>query len=328
MRCSGFIGRFSCHLAFQIAAQPGQRFLQVGDAVGVAQAEVALGLGGAEVFAGYEHHAGIAHDLEAEVPAVGAVGGAVGVHIKRAVRPHGHAQAQGVEAGHDQVAAALELGAAAFVFGQGVGFEAGQRGLLCHAAGADEQIAGHAFQRSDERGRHDQPAQPPSGHLEVFGEAVDGDDVVARGQCGVTIAGFIAEAQIDFVDDAHPAARAHHIGDAAQLLWRDGGAGGVGGRGQQHPGGLRRPRGLDFAGGELKALRGGGGQHARPGSCSGHEVLVARIARVGHEHFIARIEQQQAGQGEGSRGACGDEHARRVERHAVHLGVVLRDAFA
>jgi len=53
------------------------------------------------------------------------------------------------------------------------------------------------------------------------------------------------------------------------------------------------------------------GRARQHGSAVGgaHEMAVARVAGVGHQHLVARLDQRQAGQLQGRRGACGDHDA-------------------
>ena len=182
-------------------------------------------------------------------------GAAVGPGVESAIGLDRHRQADRLQRGNEVVAAGLELGAAAFVFGNAFGLEASQGRILRHGAGADEQVLGQHLYRCDQRLRHHHPTQAPARHIEVFAEAVDGDDVVTKLQGRLAKGFVIGQAQIDFIDDGQPALGAHDFVDAAQLVGRNRGARGVGGRGQHHAARALAPGGFDLGGAELEALR-------------------------------------------------------------------------
>jgi hypothetical protein len=50
-----------------------------------------------------------------------------------------------------------------------------------------------------------------------------------------------------------------------------------------------------------------------------HEMAVAGVARVGHQHFVAGVDQRQAGQLQRGRGAGRDHDAARRHVHAKAL---------
>ena len=55
---------------------------------------------------------------------------------------------------------------------------------------------------------------------------------------------------------------------------------------------------------------------------------VAGVAGVGHEHFVARVDQRQAGQLQCGRGASGDHNAAGGNVDTKAAGVPVADAFA
>jgi len=57
-------------------------------------------------------------------------------------------------------------------------------------------------------------------------------------------------------------------------------------------------------------------------------VPVAGVARVGHEHLVAGVEQGQAGQLQRRRRTGGDGDAPRRHVHAKAFGVPAADGFA
>ena len=200
--------------------------------------------------------------------------------------------------------------------------------MLGQGAGADKQVLRQALNHRHQRFGHHHPAQAPAGHVEVFAEAVDADDGVVDGQRGLAVVGVVAQGQINLVHQRHPATRLHHGVDAAQLFRVNRAAGGVGGRGQQHAARFRPPGGLYLLRAELKTLlRRGGNQHRAPVSRT-YKMPVARVAGVGHEHFVARVDQRQAGQLQRSRRTGGDHNAAGGHVHAEAAGVPGADARA
>ncbi len=60
----------------------------------------------------------------------------------------------------------------------------------------------------------------------------------------------------------------------------------------------------------------------------GQDMPVRRIAGIGDRHPVARLEQRQKRQDEAARRAGGHHDARRIEREAVGLAIMPRDARA
>ena len=103
---------------------------------------------------------------------------AIGPGIKRPVGHHRHRQPHGVQRGHQIVAARFEFTATTLVLGDRVGLKASQRGVLSQAGRADVEVLRQFFHRADDALGDHQPTQAPAGHVEVFGEAVDGNHLV------------------------------------------------------------------------------------------------------------------------------------------------------
>ena len=80
-----------------------------------------------------------------------------------------------------------------------------------------------------------------------------------------------------------------------------------------------------FGGAQLKALFGRGGQQDRRALGRAHKVAVAGIAGVGHEDFIAPVNQCKAGQLQSRRSACGDHDAACGHLHVKALRVPAAD---
>jgi hypothetical protein len=57
-------------------------------------------------------------------------------------------------------------------------------------------------------------------------------------------------------------------------------------------------------------------------------VAVARIAGVGHQHFVVAVDERRAGQQQRRGGACRHDNARRIDREAVRVLVVPGDGLA
>ena len=129
-----------------------------------------------------------------------------------------------VQGGYKVVAADFEFGAALLVFGQAVLLKTGQCCMLRDGTGADKQVLCQALNDRHHMLWHHQPAQPPAGHVEVFGKAVHADDVVVDRQGRLPPLGFIAQAQVNFIHDGEAATFAHELVDAPQFCGLDRGA--------------------------------------------------------------------------------------------------------
>ena len=154
-------------------------------------------------------------------------------------------------------------------------------------------------------------------------------DVVAQRQRAVAEGLVVAQAEIDLVDEGDAAARAHGLHDGGHLLGaRSRCRWGCCGDASSTP----RVAGLQCArhrgGVELEARRRRGRQQPRRGASARHEVPVAGVAGVGHQHLVAGLEQRQAGQLQRRRRARGDDDARRVDVHAEARAVPAGDALA
>ncbi len=198
--------------------------------------------------------------------------------------------------------------------------------MLGDRAGADVEVLRQAFHRLDQRLRQHQPAQAPAGHAEVFREAVDRDDVVTEGQRAALEGRVVAQALVDLVDDGDAVLFAHDVDDARELVGRDRRAGRVRRRGQQHAARLRRPVLAHVRRVELEARLGCRRHQPRAGAGGRHEVPVARIARVRHQHLVAGLEQRLADELQPRRRARGDDDAPRRHVHAPAARVPAADA--
>ncbi len=252
---------------------------------------------------------------------------AVRIDVEGAIRLDRHPQAERLQRRHDGIAAAVELRLARIVDRQRLGGEAGQRGVLGNGRGADEEVLRHFLEGADQFVRHHQPAQAPASHIEVLGEAVDGDHVVVQAQRRYRRR-VVRQTLVDLVDDGKALAGPHGLQDARQLVRQDRCAGGVGRRCQQHATGLFAPVGLHLLGRELEALGRAARDHLRAAVESGDEMPVAGVAGVGHQHFRADLHQHGAGQQQRGRGTGGHHHAARRDVDPVHGLVIAGDGLA
>ena len=204
--------------------------------------------------------------------------------------------------------------------------------MLGDGAGANEQVLCQPLYRGYQRRRQHQPAQAPAGHVEIFAEAVDADDLVTQaiGQAqGAVAVGIVkAQAQVNFVHQRHTAALAHQAGNALQLFAGNGCAGGVGRRGQQHTARGWAPGRLHLRCAELKALGRARRQQHRRALSGLHKLAVAGVARVGHQHLVAGLDEREASQLQGRRSTRRDDDAGRVDVQPKAGGVPAADGFA
>ena len=200
--------------------------------------------------------------------------------------------------------------------------------MLRHRAGANEQVLRKPLDHRHQRIGHHQPAEPPAGHVEVFAEAVDADDLVVDGQCRLAIRIVVRQAEVDFVDQRDAAVPRHDLVDATQLVGCNRRAGRVRRRCQQHAARPLGPCGLDLGCTELKAL--GSGCRDQHGTAVGgaHEMAIARVARVRQQHLVAGLDQRQASQLQGGRSAGSDDDAAGRHIDAEALRVPAADALA
>ena len=157
--------------------------------------------------------------------------------------------------------------------------------------GTDEEVLCKFFERAHQGLWHDQPAQSPTGHAEVFGEAVDDDEVLAEFECGARRA-FIGQPEIDFIDQCETAPCPCEGNDAGEFIERNRGAGWVGRRGQQCAAGGRAPVLGQQPFGHLEARVGKDWYGTRYPVEGGNEMPVAGIARIGEQYLIAHAHQR------------------------------------
>ena len=163
---------------------------------------------------------GPAHQLKRQIPAVLdtkllAPLRAICPSVKAAIWHDWHAQPQRIEGRKKIVAARFESGAATFVFGQAVGLEAGQCGMLGQCAGADEQVLCQPLHHAHQGRRQHQPAQAPAGHAEVLAKAVDADDLFVNRQRALAKLWLKAQAEVNFIDQGDAATGLHYVVNTA-----------------------------------------------------------------------------------------------------------------
>ena len=185
-----------------------------------------------------------------------------------------------------------------------------------------------AIDRPHQRFRQHHPADAPAGHAEIFGERVDDHDVVGHPRCGLGRERII-EAVIDLVGD-EPDPLSFRSGDEiAQRLARHHGAGRVGGTCDQHALerrlAMRREQqlGRDRPARRLRRL-----DHHRLAAERREDMAIGRIARQRDRDAVARLEQREECQDEARRRAGRDDDARRIDRDAIGVAIVPRDARA
>ena len=152
--------------------------------------------------------------------------------------------------------------------------------------------------------------------------------MLPQSQSALPVSAVVRQAQVNFIDDGDAATLLHKLVDVAQGFGVDGGAGGVGGAGQQHAFGFGAPRLPHLSGIELIPLRcAGGQQHSATASCL-HKLAVAGIAGIGQQYFVAFVHQCHAGQVQGSRCARSDHNSFRGHSQVPTLCIPLADALA
>ncbi|MNE13038.1 hypothetical protein D3C80_1058640 [compost metagenome] len=259
-------------------------------------------------------------EMPAEGVGIAAKGRDVGVQVEGALRLHGDAKAQRPQRRQQVVAAAGELGAARLEDRQGVRLETGQRGVLGHGRRTDVEVLRQLFQRRHGVLRRHQPAQPPAGHAEILGEAVEHIGLVVHLQHAGRIQ-TIGQPVVDLVHQQLAAARAKSAGQPRQLLAAEHAAGGIGRRGQQRADAVRVPVALDQFGSQLVVRLRPHRHQLRIALDQAQEVAVARVAGIGEQPVLARIHQQGAGQQQGATAAGSDEDALGVYAHSVTPGI-------
>ena len=270
----------------------------------------------AEVDPRRDRHARFFQHVMAEAIAVGSQAAAAGIDIEGALRLHRDLEAEIAQGRQQIVALCLELRPVLLDDAQRLRREGGACGLLSDIGVRDVEVLRQLLDGPDILRRRHHPAQTPAGHAKVFRETADDEDVVGDLESAAGIAA-VGEAVVDLVDDECSAPVLHHVVDAPQFVHGHQRAGGIGRRGDHHRDGARRPVPLHERRGQLVSSIGADGNaHGAP-LHRAHEVPVARVAGIGHQHFVTGREQRAHGQQQRARRAAGDADARRRDLDAV-----------
>lgn len=151
----------------------------------------------------------------------------IGVQVERTLRLDFDAEAQLAQRGQQEVAALAERFATLLEDRHRLRAEAGERGMLGDARRADVQVLREFLQVRHGCWRCHQPAQPPTGHAEVFGEAVQHECAVIHLQHAGCIQA-IGEAVVDLVHHQVTTARVQGLRQGGQFVGGEHGAGRVG----------------------------------------------------------------------------------------------------
>src|SRR5580765_6299377 len=146
----------------------------------VSEAHVALGGVRPEIEPWCDGHARLLEDAERELSAVLRKTLAAGVDVEGSLGDQGDAKAKAAQCRHHVIAASTEFFPPLFEHSQRFGTERRQRRVLRRGGGTDESVLGELHDISDVGLRRDDPAQPPAGHAEIFGEAVHHEHVVGE----------------------------------------------------------------------------------------------------------------------------------------------------
>ena len=139
----------------------------------------------------------------------------------------------------------------------------------------------------------------------------------------------VVEAVIDLVGDEADALAFRGLDQRAQRIARHHGAGRVGGTCHQHALERRAPVRIEqHVRRDRPARRGRGLDQHRLAAERLEDVPIRRIARHRDRDAVAGLEQREKGEDETGRRSRGRDHARRLDRDAIGLGVVARDARA
>ena len=200
--------------------------------------------------------------------------------------------------------------------------EGAKRGVLGDGGRSDEEVLGKAGDGIHQILRHHQPSQPPAGHAEIFGEAVDhqGGGLV-RQSAG---RGAIGDAVIDLIRHDPDAGLGTERPQLGEPFGRDHAAGGIGRARQHQPVQGQRP--LEAHHRRLEAFLWPQLEPHHLHIQRPQDVAIGGIARLGQGHPIARIKGGEKAQHEGAGGANGDGDAPRVHLHPIHIEIMLGDA--
>jgi hypothetical protein len=142
--------------------------------------------------------------------------------------------------------------------------------------------------------RQHHPAQAPAGHAEVLREAVDQHHLAGKIERRPRL-GAVHQPLVDLVDKKDATPRRDEVGDQLQFFAGYQCPRGVGRRAEQQSLGARAPGGAHHLEGRLETVRRVHRQRARHALEGAHEMAVPRVARIGHEHLVARVDVERCG---------------------------------
>ena len=179
---------------------------------------------GAEVDPGRDRDARPLQQIVSECKAVRREARAAGVDIERALGHVRDVKPQRAQRGHQVVAPLFELRAVRFGDGEGFREEGGERRELRRCRRRDENILRELVDFAQIALGHDKPSQPPAGHVEVLGEAVDDEYVVSERERAGGLP-LVHQAVVDLIDDQRSAAPPRKLHHRLEMRGRHDGAG-------------------------------------------------------------------------------------------------------
>ena len=286
---------------------------------------------GAETVAEDQRHIGLVEQLARQVARLPAGAGDVGEGIEGAAR---HAAAHAldvVQALHHDVAALLEALAEAL----DLVHRPGDRGKPRHLRGdtgagmVDRDELLHIF---DQVLRPDAETQPPAGHREGLGPAVEDDGAVAQfreAEEAHEVDAVIDLVAVDLVrQDRDIGMLRQPMRQLGDLLARDDAARRVGGRVDDDEARGRRDQREHFLGIEAEVLLLADGVGHGLGAAGARRIAIGREARIGIEDFGTRPAEHLAGEIEGHLAARHDHHLIARDRHVEAVAHILRHRIA
>ena len=204
----------------------------------------------------------------------------------------------------------------------GRAFERGERRHLADVRGADVQVLLQAFDGVGQVRGNEHPAEPPTRHREVLGEAVDHDGVTGEGAHGVGPS-VEHDAVVDLVgDQLHLQVRApgDDLGKRSGVQHC---AGGVGRRRDDKT--VEWPGRFQQLGGRRPSGGGIDGNRDRLDTECEQGVAVARVTGLDHADAVAVVERCRERERETGRRAADDKHLCRVDIDGVPVAVVAGD---
>ncbi len=133
---------------------------------------------------------------------------------------------------------------------------------------------------------------------------------------------------VDLVDHQMPATRLQDLRQAGQFVAVKQGTGRVGRRGDQRADAVPVPMTFDQLGSQLVAHLRPHRHQLRRALDEPQEVPIARIAGVGQQPVLARIDQQAAGEQQRTGSAGSNQHPFGVNRQLITLGVETGNGLA